>query len=155
MKCPQCGADDDRVVNSRSVYDGTTIRRRRECLACNSRFTTRETLEVLEFQVVKKDLRRESFSREKILKGLAKAFEKRPFGVGTWEAITEVIELELQHRPEREITSEEIGQIIMDQLQACDEVAYIRFASVYRRFKDVSQFEEELAILKSLNKPVT
>jgi len=144
MRCPFCGEDDDRVVDSRVSKDGYEVRRRRLCNRCGRRFTTYERVaEELPF-VVKKDGRREPFSREKILQGLRKACEKRPVGIDELERVVDRIETWAMEQGKGEITSKEIGERVMEELRRLDEVAYVRFASVYRQFKDISQFMEEL-----------
>lgn len=144
MKCPYCGSLEERVVDSREGKDGEVIRRRRQCQQCGRRFTTYERIEEIHFMVVKKDGRREPFDRHKILSGLLKATQKRPISVAQLEKIADEIEAKLLEKPEREITSAEIGEHIMRRLHELDEVAYVRFASVYRSFKDVSDFVEEI-----------
>ena len=151
MKCPFCSANDDRVVDSRESRDGATIRRRRECLACGRRFTSYEQIEAIPYLVVKVDGRREEFNRQKLLAGLLKASEKRPIPARKQEALVEQIEQQLHQREEREISTQEIGSIVMEQLRDLDPVAYVRFASVYRRFEDIGSFVEEIQSL--LNKP--
>lgn len=144
MKCPYCGSREERVVDSREGKDGEVIRRRRQCQQCGRRFTTYERIEEIHFMVVKKDGRREPFDRHKILSGLLKATQKRPISVAQLEKIADEIEAKLLEKPEREIASAEIGEHIMRRLHELDEVAYVRFASVYRSFKDVSDFVEEI-----------
>jgi transcriptional repressor NrdR len=144
MKCPYCGFAQDRVVDSRESKEADSIRRRRECERCNKRFTTYERLDEIPYMVVKKDGRREKFERQKVLSGLLRACEKRPVSAGKLEAIVDETEAFLMDSPERERTTSQIGELIMDQLRTIDKVAYIRFASVYRDFKDVREFEEEL-----------
>lgn len=151
MKCPFCSTNDDRVVDSRESRDGATIRRRRECLACGRRFTSYEQIEAIPYLVVKVDGRREEFNRQKLLAGLLKASEKRPIPARKQEALVEQIEQRLHQREEREISTQEIGSIVMEQLRDLDPVAYVRFASVYRRFEDIGSFVEEIQSL--LNKP--
>lgn len=144
MRCPFCGEDDDRVVDSRVSKDGYEVRRRRLCNRCGKRFTTYERVaEELPF-VVKKDGRREAFSRDKILQGLRKACEKRPIGIDELERVVDRIETWALEQGRGEITSKEIGERVMEELRRLDEVAYVRFASVYRQFKDISQFMDEL-----------
>ena len=145
MKCPACGCADSKVIDSRPVEEGNSIRRRRECLACQKRFTTFEILETVQIIVIKKDGSKELFDRNKLLSGLLKACQKRP--VNAEEIVTE-IENELQNSLTNEITTTEIGEIVMDKLKACDEVAYVRFASVYREFKDINTFMAELKRLQ-------
>lgn len=147
MKCPFCAANDDRVVDSRENRDGATIRRRRECLACGRRFTSYEQIEAIPYLVIKSDGRREEFNRQKLLAGLMKACEKRPIPARRQEEIVEHIEQELHQREEREISTHEIGSIVMGRLRDLDPVAYVRFASVYRRFEDIGSFVEEIQSL--------
>ena len=144
MKCPYCGHLDSKVVDSRPAEDGTSIRRRRECLECHKRFTTFEIMESLPVMVVKKDGRRQSFDRSKVLGGMLRACEKRPVSFSTLEKIAEEIEQTLQNEMDREVPSAKIGEMVMDRLKGVDEVAYVRFASVYRQFKDISTFMSEL-----------
>ena len=147
MKCPFCSANDDRVVDSRESRDGATIRRRRECLECGRRFTSYEQIEKIPYLVVKVDGRREEFSRQKLLAGLQKACQKRPIPAKNQEEIAELIEQRLHQREEREIGTQEIGTVIMEKLRDLDPVAYVRFASVYRRFEDIGAFVEEIQSL--------
>ena len=144
MRCPFCREDDDKVVDSRSSGEGTIIRRRRECLACGRRFTTYERIETLLLRVVKKDGRRIEFDRMKILNGLIKACEKRPVSTEQLEQAVGQIENEIYTHYDREVTSRQIGQLVMQKLRELDQVAYVRFASVYREFKDVSEFVNEV-----------
>src|SRR5208282_189070 len=144
MRCPFCGHIEDKVVDSREAKIGDTIRRRRECAKCSRRFTTYERIDEIPYMVVKKDGRRERFDREKILRGLLRACEKRPVSSGQLETIVDATESFLIDAPERERTTSEIGELIMDHLKGLDTVAYIRFASVYRDFKDVREFKQEL-----------
>lgn len=144
MKCPYCGHLDSKVVDSRPAEDGTSIRRRRECLECHKRFTTFEIMESLPVVVVKKDGSRQSFDRSKVLGGMLRACEKRPVSFSTLEKIAEEIEQTLQNEMDREVPSAKIGEMVMDRLKGVDEVAYVRFASVYRQFKDISTFMSEL-----------
>ncbi len=144
MKCPFCIFLDSKVVDSRNGKDGTSIRRRRECLKCNRRFTTYERIEEINLVIVKKDGRREGFDRSKIIDGLEKACEKRPISVELIENLVSDLERELQETGEREVNSNVIGEILISKLYEIDEVAYVRFASVYRSFKDVNQFMDEL-----------
>ncbi len=149
MKCPFCGENNNKVIDSRLSKDGHVIRRRRECLECGQRFTTYERVEEMMPVVVKKDGRREAFDRQKILLGLQKACEKRPVSIGALEKIVERIEIAVQDSGEKEIPSSRVGEEIMGELRRLDEVAYVRFASVYREFKDKGQFFDELkALLK-------
>jgi transcriptional repressor NrdR len=132
------------VVDSRESKEGDVIRRRRQCLNCHKRFTSRERIEDIEYRVVKKDGNRESFQRQKLIAGLLTASEKRPVSIQQLEAIADRIEAELQERPEREMTTEEIGARLMQELKQLDQIAYVRFASVYRQFRDVGQFKREV-----------
>jgi len=144
MKCPYCGTLGDKVVDSRESKEGDVIRRRRQCLNCGKRFTSRERLEDIEYRVVKKDGNREAFQRQKLIAGLLTASEKRPVSIQQLEAIADRIEAELQERPEREMTTEDIGARLMQELKQLDQIAYVRFASVYRQFRDVGQFKREV-----------
>ncbi|MCP2604952.1 transcriptional regulator NrdR [Candidatus Aminicenantes bacterium AH-873-B07] len=144
MKCPYCGWQDNRVIDSRESKNGLTIRRRRKCLHCGKRFTTYERVEEIPYMVIKKDGRREPFDRNKLLHGLLKACEKRPISVKNLEKIADEVELMLQEKPDKEISTVEIGQYLMERLKELDKVAYVRFASVYREFKDVIEFKKEL-----------
>ena len=144
MKCPFCATLDSKVVDSRPANDGTSIRRRRECLHCGKRFTTYETVESLPMVVVKKDGSRQSFDRNKVMNGLIRACEKRPVSFSTMEEIVNEIEQTLQNEMEREVSSAEIGELVMERLKKVDEVSYVRFASVYRQFKDINTFMREL-----------
>ncbi len=148
MKCPFCGHQEDKVVDSRASKTGDAIRRRRECLGCGKRFTTYEQIEEIQLVVVKKDGRREPFDRMKVMGGLRKACEKRPVPLPTLEAMVDDIEKALQNRFDKEVVSSEIGEQIMNKLFETDEVAYVRFASVYRQFKDIHAFSEILKKLK-------
>jgi transcriptional repressor NrdR len=147
MRCPYCGHLEDKVVDSRSSADGVSIRRRRECLQCSKRFTTYEQIEEQPLMVIKKDGRRERFDRKKVLGGLVKACEKRPVSIADLETLADNIEAELLKSYEREVPSQVIGERLMQQLHELDPVAYVRFASVYREFKDVEQFMRELHTL--------
>ena len=144
MKCPFCNHGENKVTDSRETSEGTAIRRRRECIDCGKRFTTYEYVEKTPFMVVKKDGRREPFSRQKILTGLLKACEKRPISVEVLEKVANEIETQLQKKFERELGSNFIGELVMEKLSQLDDVAYVRFASVYRQFKDINQFMREL-----------
>jgi transcriptional repressor NrdR len=144
MKCPFCASLEDKVVDSRSSKSGDAIRRRRECLKCGKRFTTYEQLEDIQPQVVKKDGRREAFDRLKILGGLRKACEKRPISLETLDNLVDDIQRELELKYDKEFPSKQIGELVMQKLYLLDEVAYVRFASVYRQFKDVQAFSDEL-----------
>ncbi len=147
MKCPFCGFTDSKVIDSRPAEDGTTIRRRRECLDCQKRFTTYEIIERMPLVVIKRDGSRESFDKVKIINGVIRACEKRPVTMTQIENIANEIELELRGRLESEVSSEVIGEMVMARLKDLDEVAYVRFASVYRSFKDINTFMEELTKL--------
>ena len=144
MKCPFCGYSESKVIDSRPAEEGSSIRRRRECLSCSKRFTTYETVESLPMVVVKKDGSRQSFDRRKVLGGMIRACEKRPVPLAELEKIAEEIEQDLQNSMEREISTEAIGERVMDCLRKVDQVAYVRFASVYRQFKDIDTFMAEL-----------
>jgi transcriptional repressor NrdR len=144
MRCPFCKKDNDKVIDSRSANAGATVRRRRECLACGKRFTTYEKVEEITLYVIKKDGRRDVFDREKIKRGLITACKKRPVSLQTIEDIVNRIEIELYEKFDREVKSTKIGDLVMRELRAIDHVAYVRFASVYREFKDVSEFMREL-----------
>jgi transcriptional repressor NrdR len=144
VKCPYCGHLGDKVVDSRESKEGEVIRRRRECLDCNRRFTSYERIDEIPYMVVKKDGRRERFERQKLLGGLLKACEKRPVRMSALESVADRIEAALQDRPEREITTEEIGAFVMQELKQLDKVAFVRFASVYRNFRDLDEFTNEL-----------
>jgi transcriptional repressor NrdR len=148
VKCPYCSSLEEKVVDSREGKDGVVVRRRRQCQQCLRRFTTYERIEEIHFMVVKKDGRREPFDRHKILAGLLKATQKRPVSVAQLEKIVDEIEARLAEKVEREMPAAEIGELIMERLHEIDEVAYVRFASVYRQFKDVSQFVEEVKGLR-------
>lgn len=143
-RCPFCGHDDTKVLDSRPTEDGTVIRRRRQCPHCDNRFTTREKIEARPFVVIKKDGRREAWNPEKILRGLITACEKRPVELSTLEALVADVERELRARYEREVPSKEVGELVTEHLRQVDQVAYVRFASVYRQFQDVRRFKEEL-----------
>jgi transcriptional repressor NrdR len=153
MKCPFCGFAQDRVVDSRESKEADSIRRRRECEKCERRFTTYERIDEIPYMVVKKDGRREKFERHKVLSGLLRACEKRPVSAAQLEAIVDATESYLMDAPERERTTREIGELIMENLKTLDTVAYIRFASVYRDFKDVREFKEELEQLLQTREP--
>ncbi len=144
MKCPFCGFEESRVIDSRPTDEGERIRRRRECLKCTKRFTTYEIIESLPIVVIKKDKSRQVFNRDKLLNGLMRACEKRPVSLDMLERMVDDIETALQNSLDREVTSERIGELVMDKLKAIDEVAYVRFASVYRQFKDINTFMSEL-----------
>jgi len=144
MKCPYCGHMEDRVMDSRPTDEGSAIRRRRECSKCLRRFTTYEKVESIPLMVVKKDKSRQPFNREKLLNGLLRACEKRPVSISDLERIADEVESQLYNSLEREVTSKDIGEIVMSKLKTIDEVAYVRFASVYRQFKDINTFMDEL-----------
>ena len=150
MKCPYCGKIDNKVIDSRLSKDGRTIRRRRECIDCSRRFTTYERLEEILPMVIKKDGRRESFNREKIIEGIKKSCQKRPVSVTSIEEFVDSLEVYFQELGKKEIESKEVGEMVIQNLKEWDEVAYVRFASVYRQFKDINEFMAELEdILKS------
>lgn len=144
MKCPYCGFPESKVVDSRPAEEGTTIRRRRECQSCQKRFTTYEIIERIPLVVVKKDGRRQTFDKVKLLNSMIRACEKRPVTVAELQEVADNIEQEVQNSLEREVSSSEIGELVMKELKTLDEVAYVRFASVYRQFKDINTFMEEL-----------
>ena len=144
MKCPYCSFEESKVIDSRPTDEGERIRRRRECLKCQKRFTTYEIIESLPIIVIKKDKSREVFNRDKLLNGLLRACEKRPVSLEKLEDIIDDIEAVLQNSLDREISSDKIGELVMDKLKEVDEVAYVRFASVYRQFKDIGTFMSEL-----------
>ncbi len=149
MKCPFCTHSEDKVIDSRESKEGDAIRRRRQCLACERRFTTYEKIDEIPYMVVKKDGRREKFERQKVLNGLIKACEKRPIPISKLAAIVDQIEGRLADSSERELTTTEIGEILMDELRQLDKIAYVRFASVYRDFQDEQAFLSELQNLLS------
>lgn len=148
MRCPKCGCQDDKVIDSRASREGATIRRRRECIACTYRFTTYEEIERAGLVVVKRDGRREDFSREKLLSGVRKACQKRPIGPKLIEDLVEKIVNEVTDKYEREVPAEAIGKLVMEGLRDIDEVAYVRFASVYRRFQEATDFVHEVKKLE-------
>lgn len=148
MKCPFCNKLQDKVVDSRETEDGLSIRRRRECLDCKKRYTTYEEIEKIPIMVIKKDGRRERFSREKILSGLLHSCEKRPISMEQLEGVANRVEAKLQSSLEKEIQSKRIGELVMRELQKLDEVAYVRFASVYREFKDADDFKKQVKELE-------
>ena len=152
MKCPYCNYNESKVIDSRPADEGTTIRRRRECLACQKRFTTYEVMEHLPRVVIKRDGSRQSFDKNKVLNGMLRSCEKRPVPLADLEKISDEIEQELQNSFEREIDTSEIGEMVMARLKELDEVAYVRFASVYKQFKDVDTFMAELSKIISENK---
>ena len=147
MKCPFCANEEDKVVDSRTAQDGRSVRRRRECLKCGKRFTTYEYIETVSLTIVKNDGRREPFDRQKLLRGMILACNKRPVSEKKIESIVDEIEEELLSLSKREVTSKEVGELVMNKLKNLDEVAYVRFASVYRKFKDKNEFFEELKSL--------
>lgn len=144
MKCPYCGFSEDKVIDSRPTEENTAIRRRRECLECQKRFTTYEKVESLPLMVIKKDKTRQVFNREKLMTGLLRACEKRPVSVNDLEKLVESIEGQVYNSLQREVTSKDIGEMVMTKLKNLDEVAYVRFASVYRQFRDINTFMDEL-----------
>jgi transcriptional repressor NrdR len=152
MRCPFCGNTEDRVVDSRESREGDVIRRRRECVSCERRFTSYEKIELEPFQVVKRDQRREAYEREKMMGGLRIACRKRPISEEALVRVADSIEAEMQESGEREISSRELGNMVMRRLRDIDSVAYIRFASVYRRFEDLEEFVHELSQLKDENR---
>ncbi len=155
MRCPHCGYKEDKVVDSRSTQEESAIRRRRECLKCGKRFTTYEYIEEISLMVIKKDSRREPFDRKKILSGVTKACEKRPVSMEKMEDIVTQVERAIQKKSDREVSSSRIGELVMERLKSIDDVAYVRFASVYRQFKDVGQFMVELKdILNKEKRPL-
>ena len=147
MRCPYCGYRESKVVDSRPADEGASIRRRRECLSCEKRFTTYETVEYLPMVVIKKDGSRQSFDKSKLINGMVRACDKRKVPLPVLEKIADEIEQELQSALEREITTEQVGEMVMKRLKDVDEVAYVRFASVYRQFKDIDTFMQELTKL--------
>jgi transcriptional repressor NrdR len=147
MKCPYCGHPEDKVVDSRTIKEGELIRRRRECLSCAKRFTTYERIEEIPLMVAKKDGRREPFDRSKIVIGILKACEKRPVGIEQIEDLVDRIEKSINSSMEKEVSSETVGAMVMEELRNLDEVAYVRFASVYRQFKDIDEFMDVLKTL--------
>ncbi len=149
MKCPFCGFEESKVIDSRPTDEGQRIRRRRECLQCGKRFTTYEIIESLPIIVIKKDKSRETFNRDKLMTGLLRACEKRPVSIDTLDNMIDEIEVIIQNSLDREVSSERIGELVMEKLKKIDEVAYVRFASVYRQFKDINTFMNELNKLLS------
>jgi len=147
LKCPYCGYNESKVIDSRPAEEYTTIRRRRECLSCQKRFTTYEIMERLPLIVVKKDGSRQTFDKQKLINGMIRACEKRPVAIADLQRAADDIEQEVQNALEREISTEFIGELVMEKLKALDEVAYVRFASVYRQFKDINTFMDELTKL--------
>lgn len=153
MKCPFCGFKEDKVVDSRATAEESAVRRRRECLKCGKRFTTYEYIEEVSLLVIKKDSRREPFDRKKVLAGIIRACEKRPVSVEKMEDIVTQVERSIQKKSDREVLSSRIGELVMERLKLMDDVAYVRFASVYRQFKDVGQFMVELKDILEREKP--
>ncbi|CDZ23194.1 Transcriptional repressor NrdR [[Clostridium] cellulosi] len=152
MKCPFCGYGESRVIDSRPTDDGERIRRRRECIRCQKRFTTHEIIESLPLIVIKKDKSRQTFDRNKLINGMMRACEKRPVPLQVLESAADSIEMTLQNSLDREVTSEKIGELVMEKLKDIDEVAYVRFASVYRQFTDINTFMEEVTKLLNSKK---
>ncbi len=144
MKCPYCGYEESKVIDSRPTDEGQRIRRRRECLSCGKRFTTYEIIESLPIIVIKKDKSRETFNRDKLMTGILRACEKRPVSIDTLDNMIDEIETIIQNSLDREVSTEKIGELVMEKLKKIDEVAYVRFASVYRQFKDINTFMDEL-----------
>ncbi len=144
MKCPFCAHLGDKVVDSRESKEGEVIRRRRECLDCGRRFTSYERIDEIPYMVIKKDGTRERFERQKLVSGLLKACEKRPVSTAAIERVADKVESALQERPDKEMPTDEVGRIVMDELKRLDKVAYVRFASVYRQFRDIGEFMSEL-----------
>ncbi|NLN63866.1 MAG: transcriptional repressor NrdR [Clostridiaceae bacterium] len=149
MKCPYCSHPEDKVIDSRPTDEGATIRRRRECLGCQKRYTTYEKVEYMPLMVIKKDKSRQQYNREKLLTGILRACEKRPVSIGDIDNLIDNVEAQIYNTLEREVTSTEIGEKVMDALRQLDEVAYVRFASVYRQFRDIDTFMEELQKIKT------
>ncbi len=152
MKCPYCGYQEDKVVDSRATAEESAVRRRRECLKCGKRFTTYEYIEEVSLMVIKKDGRREPFDHKKILSGIMKACEKRPVSMEKMEEIVTQVERQIQKKSDREVLASRVGELVMEKLKQLDDVAYVRFASVYRQFKDVGQFMVELKDILSREK---
>jgi transcriptional repressor NrdR len=148
MRCPFCGSNNDRVIDSREINEGREVRRRRECLSCGKRFTTYERIDAIPLMVIKKDGRREPYQREKVIKGIMKACEKRPVSPEVIEKIADEVEGIFQNPMRAEVSTQEIGALVMKRLREIDKVAYVRFASVYKEFKDVEEFYQELENLK-------
>lgn len=144
MRCLKCGCEESKVVDSRSIEEGNSIRRRRECLNCKNRFTTYEKIEYTPIMVIKRNGERQQFSREKVLNGMLRACEKRPVSLDTLEKAVDEIEYEIHNSLEKEISVGKIGEYVIEKLRKIDEIAYVRFASVYRQFKDIEEFKEEL-----------
>ena len=152
MTCPFCGHREDRVIDSRESKEGDSIRRRRQCLACNRRFTSYERCDEVPYMVIKKDGRREKFDRQKVLNGLIRASEKRPISMGQLAELVDDVEMALSETADRELATTRIGELIMDRLRGLDKIAYVRFASVYRDFQDIEEFVSELKTLMLLRK---
>ena len=144
MNCIKCGCEDSKVIDSRSIEEGNSIRRRRECLNCKYRFTTYEKIEYTPIIVIKRNGERQKFDRDKVKNGMLRACEKRPVSIGTLEKAVDEIEMEINNSLEREIDATKIGDLVIEKLRKIDEIAYVRFASVYRQFKDIGEFKEEL-----------
>ncbi len=155
MHCPFCGANDTKVIDSRLASEGSMVRRRRECLSCTERFTTFETAELVMPHIIKSDGRREPFNEEKLRSGIVRALEKRPVGIEEIDAAINRIMKKVRAKGERDFVSQSIGGLVMDELRDLDQVAYVRFASVYRSFQDVNAFEEEIEKLKNVPSPET
>ena len=153
MHCPFCGANDTKVIDSRLASEGAMVRRRRECLSCNERFTTFESAELVMPRIIKSDGRREPFNEEKLRSGIVRAVEKRPVGIEEIDAAVNRIMKRMRAKGERDFSSRVIGHLVMDELRDIDQVAYVRFASVYRSFQDVNAFEEEIERLKKIPSP--
>jgi len=152
MTCPFCGHREDRVIDSRESKEGDSIRRRRQCLACNRRFTSYERCDEVPYMVIKKDGRREKFDRQKVLNGLIRACEKRPISMGTLAGLVDEVETALSETTDRELSTTRIGELLMERLRGFDKIAYVRFASVYRDFQDIEEFVSELKNLMLLRK---
>ena len=152
MRCPYCNYKEDKVVDSRGTAEESAVRRRRECLKCGKRFTTYEYVEEVSLMVIKKDNRREAFDRKKVLSGIIRACEKRPISIEKMEEIVLFVERAIQKKSDREVSSSRIGELVMERLKKLDDVAYVRFASVYRQFKDVGQFMLELKDMQGKKK---
>jgi len=149
MKCPYCSHPEDKVIDSRPTDEGAAIRRRRECLGCQKRYTTYEKVEYMPLMVIKKDKSRQPYNREKLLNGILRACEKRPVSISEIDSLIDNVEAQIYNTLEREVTSTEIGEKVMEELRKLDEVAYVRFASVYRQFKDIDTFMDELQKIKT------
>ncbi|NLO38426.1 MAG: transcriptional repressor NrdR [Ruminiclostridium sp.] len=149
MKCPYCSHPEDKVIDSRPTDEGATIRRRRECLGCQKRYTTYEKVEYMPLMVIKKDKSRQQYNREKLMNGILRACEKRPVSISEIDNLIDNVESQIYNTLEREVTSTEIGEKVMEEIRKLDEVAYVRFASVYRQFKDIDTFMDELQKIKT------